>query len=126
MVVALAAVLMGVTAGRAHEPVKRTEREIVWLKGYRRSGGSPPAGSLVLRAQGADHPFAADVRQALAVVEAGKGPPSVPDRLTLEGPRELVARFTAAPPSDRIILLGERSPGSARVFVLDVEVCPAR
>jgi len=123
---ALVVVALAGGAGRAHDPPRVVSREIVWLKGQRRGGGVAPAGRMTVHAQGVDHDFAAVEREAYALSDASAPAPSVPDRVALEGPRELLARFVAAGPSQTISILGERRAGGGDVFVLHLDVCPAK
>src|SRR5262249_34527779 len=106
-VAVLAAVLAARLAG-AHDPPRVVTREIVWLKGQRRGGGVAPAGRMTVHAQGADHDFAVAEREGYGLTDAAAPAPSVPDRVALQGPRELLSRFAAAGPSPTIILLGDR------------------
>ena len=124
--VALLAVVLAARPGGAHDPPRVVSREIVWLKGQRRGAGVAPAGRMTVHAQGVDHDFAAVEREVYGLTDAGAPAPSVPDRVALQGPRELLARFVAAGPSQTITILGERRTGGGDVFVLHLDVCPAK
>jgi hypothetical protein len=56
-------------------------------------------------------------------------PPSEPQpgsRFTLQGPRDLLARFAAARPEQTVTILAEHRPGSSDLFVLTLDLCPSR
>ena len=124
---AVAAFAVGALAGTAgaHPPPKMVLRESVRLQGSRRPDGDAPGGRMTLRALGTDHPFATFSRQAFALVDEGQEPPAVGDRYTLQGPRELLSRFTAARPEQTVTILAEHRPGSNDLFVLTLDLCPA-
>ena len=110
----------------AHTPPKIVTREIVQLKGYRRPDGEAPAGHMTLRALGAEHPFAATLRQAYALTVDGEEPPKVGDRYALQGPRDLLSRFGNARPAQMITILAEHRPGGGDLFILTLDLCPAK
>jgi hypothetical protein len=122
----LAGTLVAVATARGHEPPKTVLREIVRLQGARRADGDAPAGRMTLRAQGVDQPFAATDRRAFVLVTENVPPPAVSDRYVLEGPRELIARFTGARPEQTVSILAEHRPGSANLFVLAIDLCPPK
>jgi hypothetical protein len=122
----LAAALAGVPLAGAHEPPKVAVRELVRLQGFRRADGDAPGGRMTLRAQGTDQPFAATDRRAFALTAEGEAAPKVGDRYTLQGPRELIARFAGARPDQTITVLAEHRPGGADLFLLALDLCPPR
>jgi hypothetical protein len=113
------AVLLAGTA-LAHSPEPTVVRELVWLKG-RRAGAEAP---LVLVALGAEHHFAVDDLKRFAVGQ----PSTAPDdhfghqRLVLQGPREVLARFAGARIDQTVMILAERRPGSTDLFVIVIEL----
>jgi len=107
----------------AHQPERAVVRELVWLKG-RRGGDEAP---LVLVALGADHHFAVAELKRFPVGEdtvASQGD-FERARLTLQGPRELLARFAGARPDQTVTILAERRPGRADLFVIALDLCPS-
>jgi hypothetical protein len=54
-------------------------------------------------------------------------PPEPPPgtRLTLQGPRALLVRFTGAKPDQVVVVLAEHRPGPSDLFVLTLDLCPA-
>ena len=122
----LAAALLAAPLATAHEPPKVVVRELVRLQGFRRADGDAPAGRMVLRAQGADQPFAALERRAFALAAEGAEPPTVADRYTLQGPRALLARFADSRPDQTVTILAERRPGASDLFVLAIDLCPPK
>lgn len=114
--------LCGAGAAVAHQPEHAVVRELVWLKG-RRAGDEAP---LVLVALGAEHRFAVaelkrfPIGDPAAATEGG----FERDRLTLQGPRELLARFAGARADQTVTILAERRPGRADLFVIALDICP--
>jgi len=106
----------------AHQPERAVVRELVWLKGKRAGDGAP----LVLVALGADHHFAVAELKRFPVGEDAVAPQGDFERarLTLQGPRELLARFAGARPDQTVTILAERRPGRADLFVIALDLCP--
>ncbi len=119
---AIAAVLLLPRAGATHEPPRPAVRELVRLQGHRRTGGDAPAGRVELTALGSPHPFAATARDVYGLAPETAGKPA--ERYTLQGPRPLLARFTAARPEQTVTILAEHRPGSTDLFVLALDLCP--
>ena len=121
------AIVLAASLADAHPPPKTVLREIVRLRGARRADGDAPAGRMVLRAQGVDQPFAATERRAFALMETeNEETPTVADRYTLQGPRELLGQFTAARPNQTVTILAEHRPGSSDLFLLALDLCPPK
>jgi hypothetical protein len=118
----LVAGLLLPAAGVTHEPPRPPGRELVRLQGHRRTGGDAPAGRVELTALGSPHPFAATAHAVYGLAPEAAGPPAA--RYTLQGPRQLLARFTAARPEQTVTILAEHRPGSADLFVLALDLCP--
>lgn len=113
----------------AHEPQRLTSREIVRLAG---TFGDPPAGAKAVRdvvvgVQGRERTLHATDWQVFAVVaDQNDAVPPAPDRVTLQGTREDLARIAAARPEQRVAILAERRPGMAELFLLAVDLCPEK
>jgi hypothetical protein len=97
-------------------------RELVWLKG-RRAGNEVP---LVLVALGADHHFAVTELKRFPLSEAAAAAAGgfERERLSLQGPRELLARFAGARADQTVTILAERRPGRTDLFVIALDLCP--
>lgn len=106
----------------AHQPERAVARELVWLKGRRGGDGAP----LVLVALGADHHFAVAELKRFPVGEDVVAPEGEFERarLSLQGPRELLARFAGARADQTVTILAERRPGRADLFVIALDLCP--
>ena len=122
----IAAILMGVFVAAAHETPKTTTRELVRLQGFRRADGDAPAGRMTLHVLGVEQPFAAVDRRVFGLVVEGDAAPKAADRYALQGPRGLLGRFAGAGPGDTVSILAEHHPGSGDLFVLAIDVCPAK
>ncbi len=120
----LGALLLGSRTGLAHQLPPAADRDFVRLQGYRRADGDAPAGRVELMAQGAAQPFAATAHDVYGLSAEAAGKPG--DRYTLQGPRPLIARFTAARADQLITILAEHRPGSTDLFVLALDLCPPR
>lgn len=98
-------------------------REVLRLQGY--SGTRPPgfAGTEVaLEALGRAHAFYAVEHQRIAL--EAPADTALPDRLVLQGPRQVLARFAAARPEQRVTIVGEWRPGRSDLFVVALDLCP--
>ena len=118
------AALLAATVAVAHPPPRAQDREIVRLAGQRSADAPAPAGRMQLRAQGADHPFAATAAE-IYMLTSGEAPRPAP-RYNLQGERALLARFAGARPEQTITILAEHHPGSQDLFVLSVDLCPPK
>lgn len=127
---ALTALLAGATgAARAHEPQRLNAREIVRLAG---TFGDAPAGVKTVRdvavtVQGRERTLHASDWQVYALVVDQNAPVApAPDRVTLQGTREDLARIANARPEQRVAVLAERRPGMRELFLLAVDLCPEK
>ena len=129
------AVLVGIVVAAlappaaAHESAAGSVRELIRIQGYRT--GTPPSATgrrVVFRALGEEHPFAADAWQVFSFVRQGSDGEAAGERATfaLQGSREDLARFAASRPEQRVTLLVERRPASADLFIVAIDLCPAR
>lgn len=130
LLVVLAAVLScRAGAARAHEPQRLNAREIVRLAG---TFGDAPQGvknvrDVAVTAQGRERTLHATDWQVYALVVDQNAPVApAPDRVTLQGTREDLARIANARPEQRVALLAERRPGMSELFLLAVDLCPER
>jgi hypothetical protein len=124
----VAAVLLIAAAAHAHPPPRSATRELVRLQGHRAQGASPEAKRrVVLLVLGVEQPFAVTDWQVFGFSDtpsATPQPAEPPQRLVLQGSRDLLARFATLRPEQTVTLLAERRPGSAELFVLTLDVCP--
>lgn len=122
------AVLLGLwVALTAHTPADpRAGREIVRIQGQRGAAADArgPA-ALVISALGTDFPFAASDLRVFGFSEQDAAE-SVGPKVTLQGSRELLSRFANARPDQTITILAERRAGSSDLFVLALDLCPAK
>jgi hypothetical protein len=125
----LTALLLVPAAASAHEPQRLNSREIVRLVG---TFGAAPAGvknvrDVVVTVQGRERTLHASDWQVYAlVVDQSETVAPAPDRLTLQGTREDLARIASARDEQRIAILAERRPGTGELFLLAVDLCPER
>lgn len=117
-------------ASRAHDQGRSVARELVRLVGF---FGEVPAGAHVertvrLTVQGKERALQATEWQVFTVASEGgrTGPEAEPDRLTLQGAREQLARLAAAKPDQRVSILAERRPGHGEAFLVALDLCPER
>lgn len=116
-------------AARAHEPQRLSSREIVRLVG---TFGAPPAAAkavrdVVVTVQGKERTLHATEWQVYAlVVDQKETVAPAPERVTLQGTREDLARIAGARPEQRVALLAERRPGMGELFLLAIDLCPER
>lgn len=133
-IVLLVAALAGSTlpaprGAAAHEPQRLTSREIVRLAG---TFGAPAAAvknvrDVIVTVQGKERTLHATDWQVYAlVVDQGERVAPAPERVTLQGTREDLARIASARPEQRIAILAERRPGLGELFLLAVDLCPDR
>jgi hypothetical protein len=129
VVVAALALTLPPAASRAHEPSRMRTREIVRLAGW---FGTPPAGANVVRevavtAQGKARTLHATDWQVYALVAEQKEQVApAPESVVLQGARADVAAVAGARPDQRVSILAERRPGVGELFLLAVELCPAK
>jgi hypothetical protein len=111
----------------AHAPSDPSAgREIVRIQGQRGAavdGGGPAA--LVVSALGTEYPFAASDLRVFGF-SAGDAAASVGPKVTLQGSRDLLSRFANARPDQTITILAERRAGSSDLFLLALDLCPAK
>ena len=125
----LAGVLLCARAARAHEPQRLTSREIVRLAG---TFGDAASGAKTIRdvtvtVQGRERTLHATDWQVYALVVDQNAPVApAPERVTLQGTREDLARIANARPEQRVALLAERRPGMSELFLLAVDLCPEK
>lgn len=111
----------------AHDVRPSIKREIVRLQGFRASqlGQTPGARAVTILAAGTESMFAINEWQIFGVEE----PPGAPTaaehgRYVLQGAPDVLSRFTAARPTQRVTILAERRPGGSDLFVLALDLCP--
>jgi hypothetical protein len=79
-----------------------------------------------IAALGVDHPFAAtDVRTFGFGDAAGDATP-VGAHVVLQGPRDQLTRFTTARADQLVTILAERRAGGTDLFLLTIDLCPAK
>lgn len=133
---ALAVALAVAAPAAAHKPSRVTAREFVRLAGsfeaaaQAKATAAPADGAarvVTLTVQGRERRFATADWQVFALVseEEDAAPPAEPERLTLQGPRDLLGRIAGARPEQRVSILAERRPGSGELFVLAADLCPS-
>ncbi len=112
----------------AHPPPQLATRELVRLQGY--VGEKAHRGvkqHLVVMVLGVEHAFGVVDWQVFGFSNAPQPSPSVaPQRVVLQGSRELLAGFAAARPAQTVTILAEHRPGSSDLFVLTVDLCPPK
>lgn len=111
----------------AHPQAGAPPRELVRLQGSR-SDAKAGAGvtTLMVAALGVDHPFAATDVRTFGFGDAASEATPVGAHLVLQGPRDLLTRFTTARADQQVTILAERRAGAADLFVLTVDLCPAK
>jgi hypothetical protein len=128
----VAATLLGALAPgavRAHEPSRLSARELVRLAGW---FGTPPDGVEVVRevavsAQGRQRTLHATEWHVYAVVADQKDVIApAPEQVVLQGSRAELAAVAGARPDQRVAILAERRPGVGELFLLAVDICPAK
>ncbi len=111
----------------AAHPSAPAARELVRLQGHRADG---PAGAgvttMTVAALGVDHPFAAADVRTFGFGESARDVAPVGARVVLQGARDLLQRFTSARADQLVTILAERRAGATDLFVLTVDLCPAR
>ena len=127
----IAALMLAVAPGasQAHEPSRKRTREIVRLAGW---FGTPPDGAPVVRevaitVQGKQRTLHATEWQVYALVAEQKEQVApAPESVVLQGARADLAVIAGARPEQRIAILAERRPGVGELFLLAVDLCPAK
>lgn len=137
---ALAVGLALAAPAAAHKPSRVTAREFVRLVGSfaaaakateaeapKQTPADGAARVVTLTVQGRERKLAVSDWRVFALVseEAEGEPPAAPERLTVQGPRDLLARIAGARPEQRVSILAERRPGSGELFVLAADLCPS-
>ena len=126
---ALAGVALAAGGVRAHEPQRLSAREIVRLAGTfgELPAGTKPVRDVAVTVQGRERTLHASDWQVYALVVDQNAPVApAPDRVTLQGTREDLARIANARPDQRVSLLAERRPGMGELFLLAVDLCPEK
>ena len=125
---AAALVLAAAVAAHGHPAPPMATRELVRIQGQRTNAAVPAIKRrLILVALGTEQPFAATDWQVFGFSDAPPSvptPPATPVRFSLQGDRELLARFAAVRAEQTVTLLAEHRPGSTDLFVLTLDVCP--
>ncbi|HEY8513920.1 MAG TPA: hypothetical protein VIS07_00230 [Candidatus Binatia bacterium] len=129
---ALLVLALALVAGEAaaHKPSRVTSRELVRVVGHFADApvGEEKAQPIAITVQGRERAFQASEWRVFALVseETTAEPPPAPAKLTLQGARDVLARLAGARAEQRVVLLGERRPGGAELFVLAADLCPSR
>ncbi len=124
LAVAVACVALLAGTAVAHPPPRGGERELVRVRGHlaeAKDGGTP----LVLTALGREHRFAAAEFRTFGFGDTPDATPTA-SRFTLQGPRDLLARFVAARPDQTVVILADHRSGSSDLFVLALDLCPSQ
>ncbi len=111
----------------AHDVRPSINREIVRIQGLRASqlGQTPGARTVTILAAGTESMFAINEWQVFGVEEAPGAPTAAEHaRYVLQGAPEVLSRFSAARPTQRVTILAERRPGGSDLFVLALDLCP--
>ena len=121
--------LLGALPVDAHDLRRSAGREILRLQGFRGSAPKefPAARPLTLLVLGEESRFFVTESQTFGGSEGETVPsPAAHERYELQASRELLGRFAAARPEQRVTLLAERRPGGTDLFLLSVDLCPPR
>jgi hypothetical protein len=118
---------------RAHDIRPAIKREIVRIQGFRGSppgqtpGASPSVREVTMAAAGTDSRFAITEWQTFGVEDTPRAPaPAERDRYALQAAPNVLSRFTAARPAQRVTILAERRPGGSDLFILALDLCPPK
>lgn len=126
---ALGLIMLVAFAGTAaaHPSGAPAARELVRLQGHR-TNGTPGVGAttVTVTALGVDHPFAAADVRTFAFGESARDTVPLGTRVVLQGARDLLQRFASARSDQLVTILAERRAGATDLFVLTVDLCPAR
>ncbi len=116
------------TVALAHPPPQLATRELVRLQGHvAKKEDQTLKQRVVVVALGVEYAFGATDWQVFSFSNAPQPSPSVaPQRVVLQGSRELLAGFAAARPAQTVTILAEHRPGSSDLFVLTVDLCPPK
>ena len=109
-------------------------REIVRIQGVRgamprgvTAGQTPGARQVTMLAAGTESRFTITEWQTFGVQEPPHAPtPAEHDRYVLEAAPNVLSRFTAARPTQRVTILAERRPGGSDLFILALDLCPPK
>ncbi len=133
MATAQAAALMcalglGAASAFAHPPPQLATRELVRLQGHvAKKEDQTVKQRLVVVALGVEYAFGATDWQVFGFSDAPQpGPSLAPQRVVLQGSRELLAGFAAARANQTVTILAEHRPGSSDLFVLTLDLCPPK
>jgi hypothetical protein len=126
LLVLLVAAWSGLAA--AHPTGAPPARELVRLQGHRSDtkAGDKTGPTMTVAALGVDHPFATTDVRTFGFGDAARDVAPVGARVVLQGSRDLLSRFTTARPDQLVTILAERRAGATDLFVLTVDLCPAR
>jgi hypothetical protein len=113
----------------AHEVRPVLKREIVRIQGFRGSppGQTPGARQVTMLAAGTESRFAITEWQTFGVEDTPHAPTPVEhDRYALQAAPNVLSRFTAARPAQRVTIFAERRPGGSDLFILALDLCPPK
>ncbi len=111
----------------AHEVHPPVNREIIRMQGFRGSAPEPTPGarSVTVLAAGTESTFTITDWQIFGVEDTPRAPAAAEhDRYVLQAAPDVLSRFTAARPAQRVTILAERRPGRSDLFVLALDLCP--
>lgn len=116
------------SAADAHDVSLKPVRELLRIQGYRTPApaGVAPLRELNMTVLGRAIPLALTEWRTFVFRDANPDKANEPTGIVLQGERPLLSRITSAKPEQQITILAERRPGSSDVFVLAVDLCPAK
>jgi hypothetical protein len=117
------------SAAHAHDVSLKPVRELLRIQGYRMPApaGVTPLRELKMTVLGRAIPLAVIEWRTFVFRDANPDKrPNEPTGVVLQGERPMLSRITSAKPEQQITILAERRPGSSDVFVLTVDLCPAK
>ena len=115
----------------AHVVRPAISREIVRIQGFRATlpgktrATQPGIRQVIISAGGTESRFTITEWQIFGV-EGTPGAPSPEerDRYVLQAAPNIISRFNAARPKQRVTVIAERRPGAPDMFVLALDLCP--
>jgi hypothetical protein len=120
------AACLGVAAAHPIQP-NTPARELVRLQGHRAdTAAGAGVTTMVIAALGVDHPFAASDVRTFGFAEATSEPVPVGAHVVLQGPRDQLYKFTTARADQLVTILAERRAGGSDLFLLTIDLCPAK